>query len=153
MASKFPPFLASGVKVPFVAEYTPEVAAVYGPHSMVFYDVADNFIKLCGADPALILGLSLGGAVGGKNLTPTGKIPVWVLDTDDLVGLSSPTTPTEAHVGDSFGVLMDATTGYWQADPTDAGNPRVLCARVDIPNGIFYCRFIAANLQFDAIAS
>lgn len=152
MASKFPPFLAASVRSPLILDYTPEAAATYGPMALVFYDVADNLIKLAGADPALILGFSL-GAASGKTLTPTGKIPVHVLDPDDLIGLSSPTTPAESHVGDAFGILRDAGTGFWQADPTDAANARVLCVRVDIPNGIFYCKFEADNLQFDAIAS
>lgn len=152
MASKFPAYLASGVRAPLVLPFTPAAAQTFGPQSLVFYDNADEFIKLCGADPALILGFSQGGAAG-KLLTSNGKIGVHVLDPDDVIAMSSPTTPAETHVTDAFGILMDAGTGFWQADPTDAANARIHCVGVDIPNGIFFVKFMAANLQLDAIAS
>lgn len=152
MASKFPPFLASNVRSPLVLPYIPDAAETFKHVALVFYDTATNTIKKCGADPANILGFAQGAATG-KTLTPTGKIGVHVLDPDDVIGMSSPTTPAESDVGDSFGILEDAGTGYWQADPTDAANARVICVGVDIPNGIYFVKFIAANLQFDAIAS
>lgn len=152
MASKFQPFMGSARKDPQVISFAPEAAQVFLPYALVFYDTADDKIKLCGADPALILGFALGSAAS-KTLSPDGKVPVQVLDPDVIVCMSSPTTPAESHVTDAFGILMDATTKFWQADPTDAGNARVHCTRVDIPNGIFYVRFMAANLQLDAIAS
>lgn len=152
MASKFPPFLASNVRAPLVLPFTPKSGATYKHMALVFYDTADETAQICGADPANILGFALGGAAGAS-LSPNGKIPVHVLDPDDIIGLSSPTTPAETHVSDQFGILVDAGTGYWQADPTDGANARVTCVGVDIPNGIFFCKFLAANLQMDSILS
>lgn len=152
MASKFPPFLASAKKDPIVLPFKPDAGETFLPLALVFYDTATDTLKLCGADPALILGIALGSAAS-KTITPDSHIPVQVLDPDVIIGLSSPTTPAQSHVGDSFGILMDATTKYWQADPTDAGNARVVCVGINISLGIFYVRFLAANLQGDAIAS
>ena len=45
------------------------------------------------------------------------------------------------------------SSGNWAVDTTDTSNTRVIVKRVDIANGVFYVNFVAANLQFDAIAS
>ena len=149
MASNFPPMLGANLATAFVEGYTPDAAETFGPNVLIFFDTADREIKVTGADPALILGLSLGSAAS-KTIDPSGKIPVHVLNENDVIGLSSATTPAETHVGEDYG-LVYSTEGWPKVDTTDTTNVRVLVIRVDIANGIFYCRFLATNLQFNAI--
>lgn len=154
MASKFPPFLASAVRDYEMYDFVVDSAQTFGAHSLVFFNTSDREIELCGADPALILGIATGPASVALGTTKLyDRLPVIVLTPNTLVGLSSPTTPAETNVGEDYGLVRDSGTGFWQLDTTDTTNVRVFVNRVDITNGIFYCNFLAANLQFDAIAS
>lgn len=125
-------------------------AAAFKAGALVVYSTSTDDIDECGADPTLILGIALCDAAS-KTIYPGNKIPVLVLDPTMVVGLSSATTPVEADVLDA-GFGIEKTT-FWRLDHTDTSNIRVQVVEVDIPNGIFWVRFVAANLQADAIAS
>lgn len=138
-----------------VQEFTPsqtagEVSAKAG--ELMYYDTADQKIKRCGADPSLIAGICEGSSEAWRVLTPNGKIPLRLIKTNALVRMCSSTTPAETHVGQTYGVERLAS-GNWAVDITDTGNARVIVKGVDIAKGVFFVSFIAANLQFDAIAS
>lgn len=156
MASDFPAHVAAeyshGTEV---MEFTPsqtagEVSAKAG--ELMYYDTSDQKIKRCGADPSLIAGICEGTSESWRTITPNGKIPLRLLKTNALVRMCSATTPAETHVGVLYGVERLAS-GNWAVDITDTSNTRVLVKSVDIAKGIFFVTFIAANLQFDAIAS
>lgn len=158
MASDFPAYVAAeyehGTEV---QEYTPsvvggETAAKAG--ELMFFDTATQTIKRCGADPALIAGISEVASDSARLLTPNGKVPLRLLKPNALVALCSATTPSEAHVAVSTGYgIARLSSGNWAIDIGDTANPRVFVKRVDIAKGIFFVSFQAPNLQFDAITS
>lgn len=152
MASDFPAYVAAeyehGTEV---LEYTPS-SDVIVPGSLWYYDTGTQTVKLCGADPSLIGGVSEVDASEADDLTPNGKVPFRALKPNALVALCSATTPAETHVGTAYGVVK-LSSGNWAVDTSDTTNTRVVVKRVDITNGIFFVSFLAANLQFDAIAS
>lgn len=138
-----------------VTEFVPsqtagETAAKAG--ELVYYDTATQTSKRCGADPSLIAGISEVVSENARLITPDGKVPVRCLKTNGLVRMCSATTPAETHVGVLYGIVR-LTSGNWAVDISDTSNTRVIVRRVDIPNGAFFVNFVAANLQFDAIAS
>lgn len=114
-------------------------------------------VSECGSDPANILGIamapaSVGLAAAGSIFGGT-NIPVFVLTPSDTIWMASSTTPVFAtHVGTAYGI--EKTTN-WRVDTTDTGATRVV--PIDVSNTPqqegFYVRFLAANLQLDAIAS
>lgn len=158
MASDFPAYVASeyehGTEV---QEYTPSVVAgevAAKPGELMFFDTATQTIKRCGADPALIAGISEVTSEDARVLTPNGKIPLRLLKSNALVAMCSATTPAETHVAVATGYgIARLASGNWAVDIGDTSNTRVFVKRVDIANGIFFVSFQAANLQFDAIAS
>ena len=155
MASKFPPFFVAGADSYRVTGYKVDGAATFKAGNLVFFDTASQTLKVCGADPALIAGVSLidaTSAQGANNIYPGFKGPVAVLSSDMEMGFSSPTTPADTNIGVAYG-LAAAADGTWQVDTTDVVNTRVVVTRVDAVNGIFYVKFLAANLQFDGVVS
>lgn len=165
MASQFPAYLIHSQEDPRVYEATFLSTDATQPGEFVFFDTADNNVKTCGADPALILGLNLGnapastfvaGATGKPSPYATNKSPVAVLHDDVVVGLSSTTTPSLAFVTRAGGLTKVTAGGrnFWQCDTTKtAGTSRFIIIDVDIPNGIFFVRFKPANLQGQAVVS
>lgn len=158
MASDFPAYVASeyehGTEVqPYIPSQTAgETAAKAG--ELMYYDTADQKIKRCGADPALIAGIAEVSSEAARVLTPDGKIPLRLIKPNALVAMCSATTPAETHVGVATGYgIVRLSSGNWAVDIGDTANGRVMVKRVDIARGIFFVNFIAANLQFDAIAS
>jgi hypothetical protein len=158
MASDFPAYVTAeyehGTEV---MEFTPsttagETAAKAG--ELMYFDTATQTIKRCGADPALIAGISEVESEKARLLTENGKIPLRLLKPNALVAMCSATTPAETHVAVSTGYgIVRLSSGNWAVDTGDTGNARVFVVRVDIAKGIFFVKFMAANLQFDAIAS
>lgn len=111
---------------------------------------------MCGADPTVITGLACAPASAKglyyENISgATNKIPVAILSPDTVVGMSSSTTPAQAHLFNAYGVEKTGTN--WRVDISDTSNTRLTVVGIDIANGIFYVRFLAANLNGDSIAS
>lgn len=155
MSSKFPPFFVAGADSYRVIGYKVDGAATFKAGNLVFFDTATQTLKVCGADPALIAGVSLidaTSAQGATNIYPGFKGPVAVLSSDIEMGFSSTATPADTDIGVAYGIVA-AADGTWQVDTSDTTNTRVVVTRIDAANGIFYVRFLAANLQFDAVAS
>jgi len=156
MASDFPCNVVAEIQhgsevLEFVPSQTAgEVAAK--PGELMFYDTADQKIKRCGADPALIGGICEGTSELWRVLTPNGKIPLRLLKPNVVVRMCSATTPAETHVGVLYGIAR-LSSGNWAVDVGDTSNTRVIVKGVDIGTGAFFVNFVAANLQFDAIAS
>lgn len=154
MASDFPAYVASEYESGTeVQEYTPGTTTdAFVPGSFVFFDTATQLVKLCGADPALIAGISEVNSGDASVLTPNGKVPVRLLKPGAVVALCSATTLSEANVGVAYGIAKLAS-GNWGIDTTDTTATRVVVKRVDTAKNIAFVSFLAANLQFDAIAS
>jgi len=158
MASDFPLGYYTGTeRGPMNELFKPDGAATFGVQQLVFFNTSDQEIELCGADPALILGISK-GAVADKFLwaefgTGTGRVPVSIITPAVEYGMCVGSgTLTAAHQGNSYGIQRLAS-GNWAIDLTDTTNLRVTVIKVDTTNQIAWVKFIAANLQFDAIAS
>jgi len=138
-----------------VEPYTPSQVAgeTFIPGDLVFYDTGNNWMERCGADPALIAGVSEVDSEKYRVLTEDGKVPVRLLNSSAILRFASTTVPTEAHVGDEYGVTRDAN-GNWLLDiAKTGGSARFVVVRVDIPTGSFYCSPLAEFLQFDGIDS
>lgn len=160
MATDFPAVVAFGGSdqpSPLVQEFAMLSTDASIPGELVFFDTADNTVKECGADPANILGLVLGPGPASTRLQK--PLPyaantqlVSVLTPEVTVAMCSATTPAAAHLTRAYGVAK-LSSGNWAVDIVDTSNTRVVVVRIDITNGIFYVRFLAANLQLDAIAS
>lgn len=155
MATSFRPTIARNYNSACVDHYTPDGSATFTANELVYFDTSTQTMKVCGADPSLIAGLAVGGGssttTGAQLFSEQAKISVYRLQSDTVVSMSSSTTPAVTHIGVLYGIA--ATSGVWQVDTSDTSNTRVIVVDVDITNGIFYVNFIAANLQFDGVAS
>lgn len=160
MASTFKPQVSGNLSgYPDVREFGVTAAEAFEVGELVYMDVNTGLILVCGADPALIAGISGAAAAFGLgsqwpgNIYDGVKIPVTLLNSNTLVFMSSTTTPLLTHVGNAYGVAKVGHT--WQVDTGDTSATRVVV--VDIYNSPqqegFLVKFLAANLQFDAVAS
>jgi hypothetical protein len=157
MASDFPchvtAYVETGSEVlDFLVSTTGgETAAKAG--ELMYFDTSTQTLKRCGADPALILGISEVASDFARTITPDNRIPIRVLKPEALVRMCSATTPAETHLlVAGFGIVRLAS-GNWAVDTSDTSNIRVQVKRIDIAAGAFFVNFTAANLQGDAIAS
>lgn len=151
MATDFPAFVAYNHDNYDVGAFAIDAANAGKAGSLCFLNTTDNEIEECGADPALILGL-MTGPYTARTLYPSSKMPVIILDPNVVVGMCSATTPADSHLSDAYGIVKLAS-GNWAVDTTEAVNTRVTVVKVDAAAGIFYVKFMAANLQGDSIAS
>ena len=155
MASTFHPVPQPGAPQPVVRYLTCDPAATFTAGALVYLDTADNLIKECGADPALILGVAQCGAAD-RALYTGSRIPILIIEPAQLWAMSSATTPAESHLTDGYGIVK--TSGYWKVDTSDTSNIRVHVVDYAPKSGeqgqeMFYVKFPATNLQLDAIAS
>lgn len=156
MASDFAAHVTENIEIATdVQEYTPsatagETAAAAG--ELMYFDTADQLLKRCGADPALIAGIAEVVSESAKVLTPNGKIPFRTLRSGAGVRMCSATTLSEANVGVAYGIARLAS-GHWGVDTTDTSATRVVVYRVDTVTNSAFVHFLAGNLQFDAVVS
>lgn len=155
-ASSFPAYVTQNIgDGTQVFEYP--VSAVAGETltvgELAFYDTTDDRLERCGADPALIAGISEVDSTVASTITPDGKIPLRVLSSRAVVAMASATVYDAAtHIGVEYGVVRNGS-GYWLVDTSDTSNVRVIVVGGDTVTNTFYVKFLAANLQFDAVAS
>lgn len=151
----FPAFVAyNHDRGSIVEEYTPSQVGgeVFGYGDFVF--LAANVVKLCGADPAAILGLSEVVSEKARLLTPNGKVPIRVMNSELVLCMCSDTVPVEAtHLNVAYGIVRDGTTGIWKVDVSDVVNTRLVVVRLNVAEGLWYVKFLAANLTNDGIVS
>lgn len=159
MASTFKPQVSGNLSgYPDVREFDVTAAETFQVGELVYVHTTGKLL-VCGADPALIAGISGAAAAFGLgtqwpgNIYSGVKIPVTLLNSNTLVFMSSTTTPAITHIGIAYGIAV--VSGVWQVDTADTSNTRVVV--VDIFNSPqqegFLVKFLAANLQFDAVAS
>lgn len=149
----FPASIAYNIDKTVNEEYTPSQTGgeTFGYGDFVF--LAANVVKLCGADPAAILGISEVVSQNARLITPNGKVPIRTLTSEAVIAMYSPTIPVEAtHLNVAYGIARDGN-GMWFVDVADVVNTRVTVVRLDIAGGIWYVKFLAANLTNDGIVS
>lgn len=150
----FPARIAYGHDFTVNEEFTPSATA---GETMAYGEIctlASNVVKRAGADPASIIGLSEVDSEKAKLITPNGKIPIRVLSEKATLIMGSDTVPVEAtHLNQAYGIVRDATTGFWKVDVSDTTNTRVVVVRLNIAEGLWYVRFLGANLADSGIVS
>lgn len=145
MATDFPAYIASGHDHTRVEEYTPSQVAgeTFVPGDFVAWDAANDWVERAGADPTLIYGFSEVDSEKARVLTENGKVPIRKLSSMCLIAMASATTPVEAtHLGVEYGVVRNAS-GHWLVDVSDTTNVRIKVERLDVENGIWFCRPLA----------
>ena len=158
MSSNFKPQVIGNVDgFPEVRYFPVTAAQTFQIGELVYHDTSVATLKVCGADPSLIAGVSLADAAFGLGTQWPGNIyggvsiPVALLKPDTKVFMASATTPAAAHVGKSYGVVL--ASNVWRVDTTDESNTRVRV--LDIFNSPqqegFLVQFLTANLQFSGI--
>jgi len=153
--SLFPAYVTRGEdQHSSVEEYTPDTTLVMIVGDFGVWDDSNNWLERCGADPALIAGISEVDSEQAKLLTTNGKIPHRLLRSGVVLCMSSVTTYVEAtHRGGEYGITRSAE-GFWQVDTakvtTDA---RVVVLDGDAATGQWYVTPLAEFLQFDGVDS
>jgi hypothetical protein len=112
----------------------------------------DPAITVCGADPALVLGIAQKDATG----TTSADAPVEVIRPTDLVMIlvssaGTATTSDNAVIGEDYGLVL--SSNVWSLDTADETNTRaVVVDQVQEVSGSYtnyaIVRFKSANLQF-----
>ena len=135
----------------YVEEYTPSQTGGQTLGYGEFCVLTAAVILRCGVNPAAITGLSEVDSEKARVLTPNGKIPIRVMNSEMTLVMSSLTVPVEAtHLNNVYGITRDAN-GIWQVDVAKSGILTVV--RLDIPNGFWYCKILASVLTNDGIVS
>lgn len=155
--SAFKAYVTKNIEHTNVEEFTPDGSAVWLSGDFVFYDTSTDTMKKCGADPALIAGLAENPSTYGAALALNGKVPVRLLNADTVIAMPSDTDFDATKIGDTVDI-SDATGGVWKLLPASTSNPRALIiggilAADSLDGAIWFVQLIAANLQFDAVAS
>ncbi len=153
-ATDFPAYVTRGEdQHSEVEEFTPDVTLTMLVGDLGVFDTGNDWIERCGADPALIAGISEVDSVQAALLTASGKIPHRVLYPGIKLVMSSATTYVEAtHRGVEYGITRSAA-GNWRVDVSKTGAD----ARVVVVDGDAENRWVvsplAEFLQFDGIDS
>lgn len=160
MSSNFKPQIGGNLSgYPEVRYFTVDGSATFQVGELVYWDTGTQTLKKCGADPALIAGVALASAGFGLGTEWPGNIfggtaiPVALLDSRTKVFMASSATPASTDIGVAYGIADNS--GTWRVDTSDTVNTRLVV--IDIFNSPqqegFLVQFLAANLQFDAVAS
>lgn len=154
--SSFRAYFTKNIRADNVIRGLPNGTSEWVTGDLLFYDTSTNTWKQCGANPALIGGLAEADA-SSATLDPEGKVSIRLLQSDDVVAISSATDFANSYIGDTVDI-EDSASGIWRVLPASTSNTRVTIrdgvpAAQSLDGAIFYVQFIAANLQFDAVAS
>ena len=158
MSSNFPIRYYTGTELgPMNQYFVPDATngANIIPGDLVFQNTSDQEIEECGADPALILGIAKGSYADKylwQNTAGVGRIPVSVLTPAVKIGLCVTGTLAASDAGKAYGIVKNAS-GNLSVDLSETVNTRVTIVEVDVTNQIAWVHFLAANLQYDSIAS
>jgi hypothetical protein len=151
MSTNFPMVYYTGIeRGPMHMYFTPDTDASFDAFDLVFFDVADQTIDECGADPALILGKA--AAPNTLSWLYNGQVPVEIITPEVEYGMCVTGTLTAANQGIAYGIVKNAS-GNWAVDLSETSATRVWISRVDVDRGIAFVKFLAASLQGDGIAS
>lgn len=124
---------------------------------------ANGQLDLAGADPSPIVGVALeavnrrpGFAVSHDSdvvarTYASAEISVAVADAHTVFSslardAAGVVAPTQARLGDTFGVVLD--TGIWYIDIDETVNTRLTVTDIDTDQGIWFFKFLASVLEF-----
>ena len=152
--SNFPAYVTKKHGSGEVEEYAPGTAGgePFVPGSIVVAHGTNGMVKLAGADPTAIYGISEVDSAKALTLTPNGKVPIRVLTPSLIVAMACATAYVEAtHRNQEYGVVLVGNN--WLVDVSDVVNVRVIVLDCDIPSNTWFVKFRATNLVLDGIAS
>lgn len=162
MASAFKPQVANFHGEYNVRPFPVQAGQTFVDGALVVFDPTTNHtISECGANPALIAGISGGPASvaldSRGSIYGATRLPVFLLNPYVIVWMSSTTTPVYAtHVGNKYGIQKNGN--FWQVNIADTVNTRVEVLDVSpaafapdlgIGQEGFLVKFLGANLQFN----
>lgn len=155
MATSFPITFSIGDNHPIVTNFPVYAGETFVAGDLVYYDTSG--VRLCGADPALILGIAMTGTADAAALLPSAQVPVAILSPDIACLMSSATTPALAHLFTAYGIVR-TSAGIWRVDVSDTSATRIVPYNFSPKPGVqgqegWMVKFTAANLQGDAVAS
>lgn len=153
--SAFRAYYARNIRSANVTEMTPDGTTLFYRGDFVYYDTSTDTVKQCGADPTLIAALAETDYTA-KDITSTGKVPLRLLQADDVIAMSSATDYSDSYIGDSLDISK-ASNGVWKV-LTSTSAPRVLVvggvpAAQSVDGAIWFVQILATYCQFDAVAS
>lgn len=153
--SAFNAYYARNIRSGQVFEYEPDGTDLFYRGDFVYFDTSTDTMKVCGADPSLIAGLAE-TPYTYKDLVPTAKVPIRLIQADDVIAMPSATDFATTYIGDSLDIVKSAA-GVWKVLTTTSA-PRVLVvggvpAAESLDGAIWFVQVLAAYCQFDAVAS
>lgn len=139
-----------------VVRGTPDSATAFVVGDFVFYDTATDTWKRCGANPALIGALAEVDA-SSANLDPDGRVPLRRIISSDVICIASATDFAQSMLTDIVDMAY-VSPGKWTILPAATAAPRLTIvdgtpAAGNLDGTLYHVQIIAANLQFDAVAS
>jgi hypothetical protein len=156
-------FPGSGTGAPEVQVLTYTAGQTFLPYALVVAAAAGT-IEECGADPASILGVALGGAArnpgyGMANDAQTGfvtgrlaEVPVAIANRSTVFsargvnGGTDPVIPLATHITEQYGVAKTAG-GDWVIDFAETVAVAVEIVDIDVDNNFFLFKFLEDVLQ------
>lgn len=128
--------------------------------AVVIFDGSKNIIE-ASATPTAAVGIAAEppashpgfNAANSPTVTTGAAQEVGVYDANEdtifsmrgVNGGTDPVTPAQTNVGVKYGAIKDAN-GIWALNIADTTNLMFEVYDIDIPNNIFYCKFLAAAL-------
>lgn len=125
-----------------VLEYPIKAAEVWETGALLVLDATPELTE-CGADPAAVLGVSLGAA--GDHVYPT-QGSVAIAEEGSTFWAPGDNDPLITDVDTDYGVAVDGD-GRWYVDGTDTSNLVVNVIGVDLTRNLYHVRFIASVRQ------
>jgi hypothetical protein len=156
----FMPASWPGGTAPAILGYNPDAAPGLITTGSLVVIVAGGGIQLCGADPALVLGVALepvstnpGFQNPFENQTTvitgrSAKIPVALASGVTIFTCDGTRAPLQSDIGINYGVVN--TAGVWQIDLTDTTADVVQVVDVDLALGFYYVKFVVDVAQIPA---
>lgn len=125
-----------------VKEYPLNDGETFIEGALVLLD-ADEEVAECGADPAAVLGLSLGDA---GNLPRDEHALVALAKSDSTFLMPGDDDPTEDDINQEYGAAVDGD-GVWYVDGTDTTNIVFYVEDVDTDRNLYEVKIVEAARQ------
>lgn len=128
-----------------IAEYPIASGQTIALRNMVQRNAAGEVIKLTGVDPTPILGFAQSGNETGE-IVYANNCLVALAKGDVLFAMRCSRDPTQADVGDAFGLIENAD-GEWQVDFADVTATRVTVEQVLVDRKLALVKVLEAHRQ------
>lgn len=135
----WPAFNMSGSR-PATKRFPLATGETFYAGDLVVLDGAGDVAEVAGADPTPILGMA---AEDAADVVESGYVVVYVADNDTIFAMEGTSAPTEANIGEDYGVVE--SSGVYLVDVTDTVNTRVMVVGVDVDRELYFVRFLVAH--------